>query len=69
MSEQWHSKTLNTLTDIKARRKGTEGSLLRHDGVTRRNSSLSDASDEGEADVGPVVRRQSGLPAKRTSNA
>lgn len=57
MSEQWHLKTLNTLTDIKARRKGTERSLLRHDGVTHTNSNLNDASDEGEADAGPVVRQ------------
>lgn len=56
MSEQWHLKTLNTLTDIKARRKGTVRSVLKHDGIRYANSSLSDTSNEGDADVGLVVR-------------
>lgn len=58
MSEQWHLKTLNTLADIKARKKGVVRSVHRHDGVRHANGNQSgDTSNEGGADVGCVVRR------------
>lgn len=57
MSEQWHLTILSTLTDIKARRKGTLRSLLRHDGVVHTNSNLSDTSSGGGTDVAEMVKQ------------